>query len=122
MSSTDSSRTDSSGTDSSNTEFGSADFQAFQAEAKASGFDEIVERAWPANAELAPHRHDFAVHALVVRGEMWLSCDGTTRHLRPGDTFDLGYGAEHAERYGAEGATYWAARAARAARRNAAPG
>jgi hypothetical protein len=86
------------------------DFKTFAAEAKARGFDEIVERVWPANAELASHRHDFAVEALVVSGEMWLTCAGTTRHLRPGDTFELAHAAEHAERYGPEGATYWAAR------------
>jgi AraC-like ligand binding domain len=92
------------------------DFQTFAAAAKARGFDEVVERAWPANAEVAAHRHDFAVHALVVSGEMWLTCAGATRHLRPGDTFELAHAAEHAERYGPEGATYWAAR------RNGAPG
>ena len=46
---------------------------------------------------------------------MWLTCAGATRHLRPGDTFELAHAAEHAERYGPEGATYWAAR------RNATP-
>jgi mannose-6-phosphate isomerase-like protein (cupin superfamily) len=92
------------------------DFLTFAAAAKARGFDEAVERAWPANAELAAHRHDFAVHALVVSGEMWLTCAGETRHLRPGDTFELAHAAEHAERYGPEGATYWAAR------RNSTPG
>jgi len=86
------------------------DFKTFAAAAKARGFDEVVERAWPANAVLAAHRHDFAVEALVVSGEMWLSCAGETRHLRPGDTFELERAAEHAERYGPEGATYWAAR------------
>jgi hypothetical protein len=92
------------------------DFLTFAAAAKARGFDEVVERAWPANAELAAHRHDFAVHALVVSGEMWLTCAGETRHRRPGDTFELAHAAEHAERYGPEGATYWAAR------RNSTPG
>jgi hypothetical protein len=33
-----------------------------------------------------------------------------TRHLRPGDRFELEHAAPHAERYGGEGATYWAAR------------
>ena len=47
---------------------------------------------------------------------MWLTCAGETRQLRPGDTFELAYEAEHAERYGPQGATYWAAR------RNGAPG
>ena len=33
-----------------------------------------------------------------------------TRHLLAGDTFALEYGTPHSERYGVEGATYWAAR------------
>jgi hypothetical protein len=41
---------------------------------------------------------------------MWLSEGDSTRHLRPGDTFELAAAAPHAERYGAAGATYWAAR------------
>ena len=34
------------------------------------------------------------------------------RHLRPGDEFTLDREVPHAERYGPEGATYWAARRA----------
>ena len=86
------------------------DFESFAAAARAEGFDEIIERAWPADAQLATHTHAFAVRALVVAGEMWLTSAGTTRHLRPGDTFELAHAAEHAERYGPAGATYWAAR------------
>ena len=41
---------------------------------------------------------------------MWLSSGGATRHLVAGDTFRLDHDAEHDERYGPEGATYWAAR------------
>jgi hypothetical protein len=33
-----------------------------------------------------------------------------TRHLRPGDGFQLARDEPHAERYGAEGAIYWVAR------------
>jgi hypothetical protein len=50
------------------------------------------------------------VKALVVAGEMWLTEGDATRHLRAGDRFELARSAPHAERYGAEGATYWAAR------------
>ena len=41
---------------------------------------------------------------------MWLTVDTQTRHLRPGDRFDLAHDVPHAERYGSEGATYWVAR------------
>jgi len=41
---------------------------------------------------------------------MWLTVDGVTQHLQPGDRFDLPAGRPHAERYGPQGATYWVAR------------
>ena len=85
-------------------------FSEFETAARREGYDEIVERVWPADQALAVHEHPFAVKALVVAGEMWLTEGETTRHLRPGDRFELAAGAPHAERYGAAGATYWAAR------------
>jgi hypothetical protein len=82
----------------------------FQTTTRAEGFDEIVERRWGALGVQDTHTHPFAVKAFVSEGEMWLTVDGQTRHLAVGDTFELSRGIEHAERYGAEGATYWAAR------------
>jgi len=61
-------------------------------------------------ATVATHTHPFAVKALVVQGEMWLTVQGQTRHLHAGDSFELDREAPHAERYGPSGATYWAAR------------
>lgn len=86
------------------------DFNAFQTEALALGFDEVLEREWAAGTVLDTHTHPFAVKAIVVRGEMWLSVGADTRHLRPGDTFALDCDVPHAERYGNEGAAYWVAR------------
>ena len=89
-------------------------FSEFESSARAAGFDEVAERRWDADTVVAQHTHPFAVKALVVQGEMWLTeFDGeaaATRHLHPGDTFELDRDAPHAERYGPEGATYWAAR------------
>jgi hypothetical protein len=82
----------------------------FEAAARHEGYDEVAERIWPANVVVETHEHPFAVKALVVAGEMWLTEGSTTRHLLPGDRFELARAAPHAERYGAEGATYWAAR------------
>lgn len=86
------------------------EFTAFRDHALAHGYDEVAERNWAANETVPLHSHPFGVHALVVRGAMWLSVDGQTRHLLPGDSFDLRHDVPHAERYGAEGATYWVAR------------
>ena len=85
-------------------------FAAFEAAARADGFDEVLERQWPADAVLDTHTHDFAVRALLTRGELWLTCGGQTRHLQAGDRFSLEREMPHAERYGAAGATYWVAR------------
>ena len=85
-------------------------FSEFEAAARREGYDEVIARDWPADAVIAEHEHPFAVKALVGAGEMWLTEGDATRHLRPGDRFELAAAAPHAERYGAAGATYWAAR------------
>jgi predicted exporter len=85
-------------------------FATFEAEARAQGFDEVLERKWARSTVLESHRHPFALRALVVAGEMWLTVGDDVRHLRPGDSFALERDVPHAERYGAEGATYWVAR------------
>ncbi|GAC1413952.1 MAG: hypothetical protein NVSMB6_16000 [Burkholderiaceae bacterium] len=86
------------------------DFSAFEKEARAAGYDEALERRWAPNTVLKTHSHPFDAEAVVVQGEMWLSCEGTTLHLYPGDTFILERGKPHEEQYGAEGAIYWVAR------------
>lgn len=99
-------------------------YAEFVAEAQAQGFDEVLERVWLPGQVVDTHSHPFEVSALVVRGELWLACDGAgdtgsdtgsdtggeTRHLLPGDRFQLGMDQPHTERYGPEGATFWAAR------------
>jgi len=85
-------------------------FEAFAADARARGFDEVLERRWAPGTVLDTHTHDFGVDALVTQGEMWLGCGGTTQHLRAGDRFTLDAAVPHTERYGPEGATYWVAR------------
>jgi len=94
----------------------SSSFDAFKASAEAAGCDEVLVREWPAGTVLDEHRHDFDAQAVVVRGEMWLTLGGATRHLRPGDTFAVPLGTPHAERYGPEGAAYWVARRSAKAR------
>jgi len=85
-------------------------FAAFEAEALAQGFDEVTPRAWASGQVVDTHAHPFSVRARVVQGEMWLTVGTQTRHLRAGDTFELAHSEPHAERYGPDGATYWAAR------------
>ncbi len=85
-------------------------FEAFEADARAAGFDAALVRQWAPATVLAEHTHPFDAQAVVVGGEMWLTCNGHTRHLYPGDTFAIPRGTPHAERYGPQGATYWVAR------------
>lgn len=87
-----------------------ADFAVFTEHMLAAGFDTVLERTWPPGAEVENHRHPFALEALVVTGEMWLDVAGKTQHLYPGARFALAADELHAERYGAQGATYWVAR------------
>ncbi len=85
-------------------------FGEFAADARARGFDEVLERRWAPDTVLDQHTHPFSVDALVVQGEMWLTCGERTQHLTTGSRFVLDAHVPHAERYGAEGATYWVAR------------
>jgi hypothetical protein len=87
-----------------------ASFKDFEAEARAQGFDEVTERHWDPKVVFDTHTHPFAFKALLVRGDLWLTVGGETRHLRPGDTFELERDVPHAEQYGIDGATYWVAR------------
>ena len=85
-------------------------FEVFEANARAQGFDAVLERRWAAKTVLDAHTHPFAVWARVVQGEMWLTVGRDVKRLRPGDEFTIGRDIPHEERYGDEGATYWVAR------------
>ncbi len=86
------------------------DFDTFSRQARADGFDEVLERSWAPLTVLDTHTHPFAVQALVTQGQMWLTINGQTQALQPGDRFELARAVPHEERYGPEGATYWVAR------------
>ena len=85
-------------------------FESFRRRSLAAGADEAVERRWNPGQIVETHTHPFDADAVVTGGEMWLTCGGQTRHLVPGDTFQLPAGTPHDERYGPQGATYWVAR------------
>ncbi|WP_265946516.1 cupin domain-containing protein [Dechloromonas sp. A34] len=87
-----------------------ATLEQFTAQALSAGFDEVLERQWPPRTVLDTHTHPFALKAIVVQGEMWLTVGDATQHLRTGDHFALDREVPHAERYGEVGATYWVAR------------
>ena len=80
-------------------------FEIFKSNALADGYEEALVREWAPDTVVETHSHPFDADAVVTQGEMWLTCAGSTRHLKPGDTFSLASGVPHAERYGAQGAT-----------------
>lgn len=86
------------------------DFDTFSRQALSEGFDEVLERLWAPGTVLDTHTHPFAVKALVVQGQVWLTVGEETRALQSGDRFELAKGVSHSERYGDEGATFWVAR------------
>ena len=88
-------------------------FETFAAEQRTIGCDEVIERSWKPDTVVETHTHPFSVRALVVQGEMWLTVGDRVQHLRAGERFELDREVPHAERYGAEGATYWVARTTR---------
>jgi quercetin dioxygenase-like cupin family protein len=85
-------------------------FESFSAEHRAAGCDEVLERRWQPNQLMDTHTHSFSVQVLVVQGELWLTVGERVQHLKAGDRFEVDAGVPHAERYGAEGATFWVAR------------
>jgi quercetin dioxygenase-like cupin family protein len=88
----------------------STDFEKYKSVRLSEGFDEVVERVWPAGAVAGAHTHPFSVKAEVVQGELWLTVGDETRHLFSGDSFELERNVLHSERYGDSGATFWVAR------------
>ena len=84
--------------------------EEFTKTALENGFDTVAVREWDANSVAELHTHEFAVQVLVTKGEMWLTRNDQTQHLRVGDTFSMEAETPHAERYGSQGTTYWAAR------------
>ena len=85
-------------------------FDHFKKQSLDAGFDEVLKRTWAADTVVPTHTHPFSVQAIVTQGEMWMTCRGETRHLTVGGTFEMQQHEPHAERYGAEGATFWVAR------------
>lgn len=85
-------------------------FADFEAQARAQGFDEVMEKIWAPRQEVPQHQHPFDVNVRVMAGEVWLTCGSEVKHLVAGTGFQLARGEMHTERYGPEGATFWVAR------------
>ncbi len=87
-----------------------ATFEAFQARQLSDGYDEVLTREWAPHFANEPHTHPFDTNAVVAQGEFWLTMDGQTTHFPTGAAFKVARGVLHSEKYGPEGAVFWAAR------------
>ncbi len=85
-------------------------FESFKAQKLSQGYDEVLVREWSPSFANEPHEHPFDIDVLVAQGEFWLTMDGHTTHFQAGDQFTLARGLTHSERYGPDGAIFWAAR------------
>jgi quercetin dioxygenase-like cupin family protein len=83
-----------------------ANIDAFEAQLKQAGCQEILDRVYAPNEFVALHTHEFAARAIVTAGEVAISCNGVARLYRAGDIFELPAGQPHTEQYGPQGATY----------------
>jgi quercetin dioxygenase-like cupin family protein len=54
----------------------------------------------------AEHSHDYDVKALVLSGEITLTCAGAPRTYRAGEEFAMAAGLPHAEAVGPAGVEY----------------
>jgi hypothetical protein len=86
------------------------DHTIFATACKNDGFGDMEEKSGMANFSSKPHTHPFAVRALILSGEFRLTRNGETEVFRPGASFSMQAGCEHAESYGPHGATYLVAR------------
>jgi mannose-6-phosphate isomerase-like protein (cupin superfamily) len=85
-------------------------YDALRARSPMQGADEVLERHGPPDWVVDMHSHPFDADAVVTAGEMWLTREEGTQHLRKGDCFQIPAGMLHSERFGPEGATYRVAR------------
>lgn len=82
----------------------------FTAQALEDGFDEIIQRDWAPNLVIEMHTHPFDARVQLASGQVTLKLANGTQVFEAGQSFFIARGTEHAETYGAEGATFWVAR------------
>jgi quercetin dioxygenase-like cupin family protein len=78
----------------------------FEARLRDDGFTEVVTAVVEPNETRPAHAHDYDVEALVLEGDITLTCDGAARTYRVGDTFGMAAGRPHAEAIGSSGVRY----------------
>jgi uncharacterized cupin superfamily protein len=80
----------------------------FEERLRREGFGEVATGRIEANVHRAEHSHDYDVLAMVLDGDITMTCE--TRTYRAGDSFAMEAGLPHVELAGATGVTYVAGR------------
>jgi quercetin dioxygenase-like cupin family protein len=80
----------------------------FESALARGGYAPGLERQMAPNTVKPEHAHEFDARLLMLDGEMTITCDGSARTYRAGDTFEMAAGRRHAESCGAAGARYLA--------------
>ena len=86
------------------------DQDSFVAACRREGFGDVEEKTGQPGFTSKLHTHPFAVRAMVLTGEFSLTRNGATEVFRPGGTFVMDAGCEHAEAFGPDGSKYLVAR------------
>jgi len=82
------------------------DLEQFKSELKQAGYDEVLEKTYAPNTFIDTHSHPFSARALIISGQMEISCGAEAHEYRVGDIFELEAHRIHTERYGPAGASY----------------
>jgi quercetin dioxygenase-like cupin family protein len=78
----------------------------FEARLRREGYQEVSTVEMKPGQTNPTHSHDFDAEALIVAGDITISCDGSARCYRAGDVFKLAAGTPHEEAIGAAGVRY----------------
>jgi quercetin dioxygenase-like cupin family protein len=79
------------------------DRKTFEAVLRKEGY-EVMTNTTPGAKVNPEHSHPFDVKAMVLKGALTLTREGTTQTYKPGETFAMKRGCLHYESYGHEGA------------------
>jgi quercetin dioxygenase-like cupin family protein len=85
------------------------DRQEFETELRREGYS-VVNSSVSPNKITGNHCHDFDAKALVLGGEITITCDNKPTTYRAGQCFMVAAGTMHAERVGPEGVAFLSGR------------
>jgi len=79
------------------------DRKTFEAVLKKEGY-EVMTNTTPGAKVNPEHSHPFDVKAMVLKGALTLTREGSKQTYKPGEIFTMARGCRHYESYGDEGA------------------